>query len=201
MSPRAQMTRQRGFTMLEILVSLLLIVVGLLGMLGLQAQATVAEFESYQRGQALILAQDMADRINANRKSVLCYVVTDATSGSPQLGSGAAAAVCASPSTGTAVTRAMATQDLADWSQSLLGAAETTTSGTKVGAMLGARGCVSYDAVTGLYRVAVAWQGMSPTISPATVDARANCGLNQFGTDSNRREVAMSFRIANLVAP
>ena len=105
---------QRGFTMLEILVSLLLIVIGLLGILGLQAQATIAEFESYQRGQALILVQDMLDRINANRRAALCYVFTDAA-GSPQLGSGSAATVCASPATGTPTTRAMASQDLSDW--------------------------------------------------------------------------------------
>ena len=71
--------RERGFTMIEILVSLLLIVFGLLGMLGLQAQATVAEFESYQRGQALILVQDMADRVGTNRSAAGCYAITTDT--------------------------------------------------------------------------------------------------------------------------
>src|SRR5918999_2782918 len=100
-----------GFTMLEILISLLLIAIGLLGILGLQAQATVAEFESYQRGQALILVQDMVDRINTNRGAGLCYVITtDAANGSPQLGAGTAAPNCAS-ATGTPTTRAMADKD------------------------------------------------------------------------------------------
>lgn len=189
---------QRGFTMLEILISLLIIVIGLLGMLGLQTQATVAEFESYQRAQALILAQDMVDRINANRRAALCYAVTDA-SGSPQLGSGSATPVCAA-AVGTPVTRAMATQDLTVWHEALLGAAERTggATGTRVGAMLGARGCVTFDAATQTYRVSVAWQGMSPTVPPS-----GNCGAGAYHAtnDAYRREVRIDFRIANLVAP
>ena len=190
---------QAGFTMLEILVSLLIIVFGLLGMLGLQAQATVAEFESYQRGQALILAQDMVDRINANRKAGLCYAFTTLGSGSPQLGAGSATPVCAS-AVGTPVTRAMATQDLVDWNQALLGAAERTggATGTRVGVMLGARGCVTFDPATQLYRVAVAWQGMGPTIAPS-----GNCGSGQYhaSNDAYRREIDVEFRMADLLAP
>lgn len=191
--------RQSGFTMLEILVSLLIIVFGLLGMLGMQAQATLAEFESYQRGQALILVQDMVDRINANRGAALCYVVTDAASGAPQLGSGAATPTCTA-ATGTTVTRAMATDDMGQWNEALKGAAERTggPTGTKVGTLLAARGCVSFNAATSLYRVSVAWQGMSATIAPTGVDAAATCGINQYGAEANRREVSVSFRIANL---
>ena len=190
---------EHGFTMLEILVSLLIIVFGLLGMLGLQAQATVAEFESYQRAQALILAQDMINRINTNRRAGLCYAFTDQASGTPQLGAGTATPVCAA-AVGTPVTRAMATQDLNDWHQALLGAAERTggAAGTRVGTMLNARGCVSYNAATQLYRVSVAWQGMSSTFSPV-----GNCGINQYhaSNDGYRREIQIEFRMANLVAP
>ena len=189
--------RQRGFTMLEILVSLLLIVLGLLGMLGLQAQATVAEFESYQRGQAMILVQDMVDRINANRGAALCYeLTTDAANGDPQLGVGAAVPLCVVP-TGTSITRAMADKDLEDWDVALEGAAETQ-GGTSVGAMLNARGCITRDAVTGDFRVAVAWQGMTATVAPTAVDPNATCGLNQYGNEALRREVSVTFRFANL---
>jgi len=186
-----------GFTMLEILISLFIIAVGLLGMLGLQAQATVAEFESYQRGQALVLVQDMVDRINANRGASLCYVITtDPAAGSPQLGAGSAAPACAA-ATGTLLTRAMADKDLADWDAALNGAAETK-SGANVGGMLGARGCVTYQPASGNYRVAVAWQGMSATIAPTAVDANATCGLNQYGNEALRRELSVTLRIANL---
>ena len=39
-------------------------------------RAQQAEVESYQRAQALVLLQDMVDRINANRKTAGCYAFT-----------------------------------------------------------------------------------------------------------------------------
>ena len=193
----ADMSSSRGFTMIEILVSLLLIVFGLLGMLGMQAQSTVAEFESYQRGQAMILAQDMVDRINANRKAAACYE----TPSGEELGSGTATPAC-SAATGTPTTRAMATADLVAWDEALKGAAERKggSSGSRVGSILFARGCVTLiDAATNTYRVAVAWQGMSATITADSIDANATCGKTKYGAnDAVRREVGITFRIANL---
>ncbi len=74
---------QAGFTMLEILVSIFIMTLGLLGLAGLQLRAQQGELESYQRAQALILANDMADRINANRRAAQCYNFADASTGSP----------------------------------------------------------------------------------------------------------------------
>jgi type IV pilus assembly protein PilV len=91
----------------------------------------------------------------------------------------------------------MADKDLVDWDNALEGAGETK-GGANVGAMLSARGCVTRDPVSGNYRVAVAWQGMSPTIAPTAVDANATCGLNQYGNDATRRELSITFRMANL---
>jgi len=56
-----------GFTMIEVLVTLFVLALGLIGVIGLQARGQQAELESYQRGQALVLLQDMVDRMNANR--------------------------------------------------------------------------------------------------------------------------------------
>jgi len=184
---------QSGFSMIEVLVSLMLIVFGLLGLLGLQARAQVAELESYQRGQALILVQDMVNRINTNRSAAGCYV-----SATP-LGTGfTTTPVCNTGSggpTGNTVTQGIAVADLTDWDSMLDGASETR-GGINVGSIIGARGCVSLN--SGVYRVAVAWQGMASTVSPAAVDAAATCGQNLYGTDTLRREVSVSFRMANL---
>ena len=54
--------RQAGFTMIEVLITFIILVVGLLGLIGLQVRSQQAEMESYQRGQALVLMQDMIDR-------------------------------------------------------------------------------------------------------------------------------------------
>ena len=187
---------QQGFTLLEVLVSLAIMVFGLLGLIGMQAYTQVATFESYQRGQALILVQDMADRGAAG-----CYAITtDTTNGAPYAGVGATAPVCTA-TVGTAATRAIATADLAAWDNALKGSSEQQGA-SLVGAVLGARGCVSYDATTNSYRVAVAWQGMAPTVAPTAGDAAATCAKGLYGSgatgEAQRREVNMVVRIANL---
>jgi type IV pilus assembly protein PilV len=184
--------------MLEVLVSILIMVVGVLGFIGLQARAQVAEIEAYSRGQALILVQDMVDRLNTNRKAAGCYLITTSPStGAPALGTGYAGTPTCTASVGTTATRAVASQDLQDWNNALLGTTEMI--GTNpVGTIVGARGCVSYDVTTLQYRIAVAWQGLVPTVAPTVTNAAATCGLNQYGTEAQRREVSATLLIAPL---
>lgn len=184
--------------MLEILVSILIMVVGMLGFIGLQARAQVAEVEAYQRGQALILVQDMVDRLNTNRKAAGCYAITtSAATGSPALGTGYVGTPTCTATVGTTATRAVASQDLQDWNNALLGTTETL-GGNPVGTILGARGCVAFSAATQQYRIAVAWQGLVATVAPTAANAAATCGLNQYGNDAQRREVSTTLLIANL---
>ncbi len=71
--------------MTEVLVTLIIVMVGLLGIAGLQAKAQVAELESYQRAQALIILSDIVDRMNVNREAVACFAITtDTTNGTPR---------------------------------------------------------------------------------------------------------------------
>jgi type IV pilus assembly protein PilV len=195
----ADRSRNAGFTMLEVLVSIFIMTLGLLGLAGLQVRAQQAELESYQRAQALILVQDMADRINANRRAALCYnFTTNATTGAPFAGSGGGSAPICGPY-GTVATRARADLDLAEWHDTLNGAAEQIGL-NQVGAMVGARGCVRLDTsvVPNVYRVSVAWQGAVKTKDPASVDGTLTCGKNQYGDEAQRRIVAITFPMACL---
>ena len=56
-----------GYVLLEVLVTIVILVFGLLGLAGFQLRTSVAEHEAYQRVQGLILVQDMTERIYANR--------------------------------------------------------------------------------------------------------------------------------------
>src|SRR5438067_6771224 len=102
----APMDKNRGFTLIEVLISMLIMAIGLLGLAGMQAVAQRAEVESYQRAQALVLVQDMVDRINVNRKVAGCYAFTP-VAGSTYAGTGATAPTCAG-AFGTAQQRAEA---------------------------------------------------------------------------------------------
>jgi type IV pilus assembly protein PilV len=188
-------SRQTGFSMIEVLVTLIILLLGLLGLAGTMMQSQRSESESYQRVQALVLLQDMVARINTNRKVASCYAfTTDATAGSPYLGTSATATPACSTA-GTAAQRALALQDMQEWSALLAGAAETSGN-ANVGAMIGARGCVTYDATTGIYQVSIAWQGLGKTAAPP--DAWA-CAKGNYGDDDKwRRVVSVTLKIANL---
>lgn len=59
--------RQRGFTLMEVLVSMVVLSIGLLGLAGMQVNGLKSNNSSYQRTQASLLANEMIDRIRANR--------------------------------------------------------------------------------------------------------------------------------------
>jgi type IV pilus assembly protein PilV len=179
---------QRGATLIEVLVSVVILLVALLGTAGLIARSNQSEMESYQRGQALTMLQDMVTRINANRQAASCYA-----SGVTMTVMGSATVVPPPCTLGTASQQTMAVADLAAWNSALLGSAESNGS-NGVGAMIGALGCIeNLDAVNQIYRVTIAWQGLAKTSAPALP-----CGSGAFGNDAYRRAVSVQVRIATL---
>jgi len=231
-----------GFSMIEVLVTLVILLVGLLGLAGLMAQSQRSEMESYQRVQAVTLLQDMANRINANRMAATCYNFTNAA-GSPWLGTASTYAPACTPlqivnyymlsqnspysalsaptATDAVSPAATAIYDMTQWNQLLLGAAEATAAGG-AGAMVNARGCVSYDQATelpeldtqtglptgkkllgtGVYTISVAWQGSGETAAVAGL----TCGTGQYYNNATppqvdeklRRVVSLTLRMAAL---
>ena len=65
-STETKMQKCRGATMIEVLVSLFVLAIGLLGVLGMQAEGTQANQRGMFSTQAAFLAQSMADRIRTN---------------------------------------------------------------------------------------------------------------------------------------
>jgi len=61
--------RQRGLTLFEILITLLVVTIGLLGLAGLQFTGLRAANSAQERTQATLLAQDIEERIRANDSS------------------------------------------------------------------------------------------------------------------------------------
>jgi type IV pilus assembly protein PilV len=176
--------------MIEVLVTIVIMAFGLLGMAGLQVRLQASEMESYQRSQALLLLNDLANRMTVNRNDAASYLVA-ATS---PLGVG----MTCSTTTTTVVQR-----DLGEWCSAIQGAAETTGTGsTKVnlGAMIGGRGCV--EMVGSDYLLTVAWQGLTPLAAPVSSVA---CGKDSYDaantpcvSDRCRRTVTTLVRIATL---
>ncbi len=58
---------QRGFSLIEVLVALLVLSVGLLGLAALQTTGLAFNHQSYERTQAVLQAYDIIDRMRANK--------------------------------------------------------------------------------------------------------------------------------------
>ncbi len=184
--------KQRGIGMIELLIALLVSLVALMGAAGLVVRTVQQEAESYQRLQALTLVQDMVDRINVNRQVVTCY--SNGANGE-EFGTGVTFGTDVQDC-GSSAQQNRADADMLAWHNALLGASEKDASDTNVNlsAMIDARGCIEQvDAANRLYRVTVAWQGLSDTVVPTN-----SCGQNQYGPETRRRAVSVLVRLANL---
>ncbi len=187
----ARRFHQRGVSMLEVLVTILIVAFGLLGLAGLQSMVQLAEFESYQRAQAILLLSDMTERINANRLQAASYILDN------PIGTGDSQPV-------SCITLAVgSSRDLCEWSNALKGVREQKSS-ANLGAMLGARGCITQVqapdstpgiCTPGIYLVDVAWQGMRRTATPAI-----SCGQGSYGSDEAYRRVISSQIVVGLPA-
>jgi type IV pilus assembly protein PilV len=177
---------QRGTSLIEVLVAMIVLAIGLLGLVGLQARLQVLQMEAYQRAQALILLHDMATRIESNRSAAAAYVT-----------GGAVGVDAACPATGP--TRKEA--DINEWCSALQGAAEKIgVAATNVGVMVGGRGCVE-SMGSDRYMITVAWQGLAPLSAPP---ANVTCGAGEYDDGATctgetcRRVVTTVVRIATL---
>lgn len=180
---------------------MIILAVGLLGLATLQLTAQQAELESYQRAQALILMQDMVERMTTNRSAIGCYAVSSGESGgsaNSYLGTGNNTVYDCASAYGTTVTSNRANQDLAEWDNLLKGASTTADvngdgNADNVGAIIGGRGCITYDDVNDLYTVAVAWQGGRKTQVPGN-----SCAQNLYGDEKFRRVLTTVLQFGSL---
>lgn len=76
------MNRQRGeagFSLIEVLISMFVISVGLLGVLSIFLKGITTTDAAYLRSQAVVFAHDLADRIRANPSALDNYSLAAAT--------------------------------------------------------------------------------------------------------------------------
>lgn len=169
---------ERGVTLIEVLVTVLVTAIGLLGVATLQTRTYAIESESYQRAQAAILLEDMASRIRANHTNAADYVAA-------ALGGGATEDCAGLPT--------VAETDLCEWQNLLRGAAETHE-GNNVGAMLSAQSCITQpNPAEPVFQVTVTWEGSVESAAPADP-----CGAGLYANDRLRRSLSTIVRIATL---
>ena len=100
------MKSQKGFTMVETLVALVVLAIGLLGIAALYLNSLQAGRSAIYRTQAVNLAADLADRIRANRTALGSYAIVF---------TGASADVPACYTTAGCTAAQLAASDLNRW--------------------------------------------------------------------------------------
>lgn len=144
-------SRAGGFTLIEILVTLFILAIGLLGLAGLLFEGMRNNQGAYLRTQASILAYDMADRMRANS--------TEAQGGS--YGGFSTATIqsttlpaCTGQTAGCTPSDQI-TVDQVEWTQQVQG------TGGDMAMLPGGVGTIAYDATSGIYTVTIQWDEAS----------------------------------------
>lgn len=66
-----------GFTMIEVLVTLILLTIGILGLVAMQGRGIQYTTDSVQRNNAAMLATDLFEQIRANPSALNSYLLTE----------------------------------------------------------------------------------------------------------------------------
>ena len=167
---------ESGFTLIEVLVTFLVIALGLLGLAALQVNTINNAFEAYQRALVTALVDDMADRLRMNPQAVSSGAYSPFN---PDAG-------CISATTTTEMTARLtpgdrASHDQCQWSDLIDGLAVKAAQDDEQGiaAPTGAMGCIEMLTGSGsgesIARVSVAWQGITAQAAPF-----ATCGADSF---------------------
>ena len=164
--------KQGGFTLIEVMVTIFIVALGLLGMNALQSSTVNNAFESYQRALMTSAVEDMAARIRMNpiRAKAGDYFQQ--------------------PLNVNCGTLYGADRDLCEWKRELDGRHVIDAGGAPVASPFGAIGCIEY-VTSNVIRVSVAWIGQMSQIAPST-----DCGAGILTPEDQRRVVYRDVTIA-----
>ena len=178
---------QRGFSLIEMLIALIVFSVGLLSIAGLQTVSKQANFEALQRTTASQIAYGLLEDMRVNGDAINVYI------GAGELGAGSRGSEPAPNCSGTNVCNAAqkAAHDLWFWEQVLDGNLEMIGNAGGGGLVLPTL-CVAgpVGGGAGIYTVTVAWRG-SASLTNGNANACGSSGGDYGGNNEFRRIMAV----------
>jgi type IV pilus assembly protein PilV len=177
--------RQRGFNLIEVMVSVLVMSLGIVGMAGTQITAKRVGHEAVQRTTASNLALDILERIRANPQVLSNYASsglggsTISTEPSPN---------CSDSGSEKCTAAQLAAHDLWEWEQAIDGASAVRDVGGSdvfVGGLIQPTACITVGG--GTVTVAVAWKGYQILSNPTS--HACGSGAGKYGSGDDQRQV------------
>jgi type IV pilus assembly protein PilV len=102
--------QSRGFSMIEVLITMVILSIGLLGVAGMQVAGLQSNRSAYYRSQATLIAYDMIDRMRTNVDGVAANLYNALDSANPP----ATAPTCIDSVNGCSAA-SLAENDLQEW--------------------------------------------------------------------------------------
>lgn len=186
--------RQQGFSLLELLVSLVIFSIGLLGIAGLQVVSKQASYEGQQRTIASQVANGMLEDMRTNGSGIGVYV------SAADLGDGSLTTLpvvnCGNVNTPCSAAQ-KAVYDLQHWEGVIDGAQEVGAEGA-AGGVLFPTICIDGPAggVAGIYAISVAYRGAVEMSNPDL--SQCGAGSGKYGNGDAYRRV---LQVATFIDP
>lgn len=189
---KAAVRREGGLMMIEVLITILIVSLGLLGIAAMFVRSQLVSDEAYQRYVALQLARQLTEQLSANAQQAALAQASAYVTGVNGAAIAGDAGFAEEAACGPCGSLQMARRDLTVFHQAIVGA-QKIQGANRISALVDARGCVEYlGPAAGAppnaldpprYRVSVVWQGRQA--SAESVNATA-CGNAVYGTGLRR---------------
>ena len=189
---------QSGFTLIEALVTAFVLAVGIMGIVSLLSLSKVSQHESIQRTRAVVLADDILERIRRNPAGISVYHMGLSA---PLGGASIGAEPVPNCQSATCTPDELATHDLWAWERLLDGtSAIVTDSEASTVGLRDVSACIDFTADdgrlnTGIVDVVIQWQGLQET-ADAVISGGTVCG-DATAEDTTRRQVIVNSYVMN----
>ncbi|MCE0558660.1 MULTISPECIES: type IV pilus modification protein PilV [unclassified Motilimonas] len=175
---RHQTKSQKGFSLIETMITLFVLTTGLLGVAASQGIAKKSAYESNQRTLASFIAMDIAERLRLNRQELISspeqYAVDSVVTSALSI---------VTPRCSACGQAQQREKDLLHWA-ALLQGQQVVQDTRAIGGLKQADACIDYDTNNGKVLIVISWTGRQSLIDGAT---DSNNFEKKCGTSSNER--------------
>lgn len=205
MTNNCEKRNQAGMSMIDVMLAIFIFSIGLLGIAGLEMFSKRANHEAVQRTTAVMLANDIIERMRANpvqatgRNDINMPIQAYLASYEPVQPPATAPVPSCSGSANPCTPDQQALHDLWEWQQAIIGATDLLPDDSPSGGLVQPSACITdptpADPNNFDIEVAIVWRSQTPMGSLATTPCGTTTG--NYGDNNEYRQVFVLKSIIN----